>query len=435
MMLPCSSDDILAPLHRSRPLTRLMVLGIFGYFLSLPLVERGISQNDTGIVLGWLGFAFFLEAILAVSALLLARQTQNMNARPLAWSGAFLILAGIWSDVLATVFSTPDMAREANAIIIFLRENRFPLWVQYATGFTAQFLLTVISCALWVAFVHHLPRYRAVLLAMRPQSLVEFLWASLGGSTYFVKMHRLNISRSYRFIWWLILPLVVPFDRFWLALEWLQVVPVLPSLRGLVTFLQTLFPLVLLASWLLYVYFEQRDVLRSDPSFARHANQANLKTALIRFSIAIIGTCMLACFSGLTCLWATREPEFLEVRLENAPETVTLNTPFPITFLIENRGEQEALISRIKTTSWDSNETTVSEKLIFVLSNPPLRSTTEGPRTTLEYENTVLAPGETLRVELWFAGLQAGRVLLKTSVYSGLREKSAPSVFIQILSP
>ncbi|GEM_PF-2434862 len=431
-----SSAEALEILRKSRPFTRLLVLGTLLYFLSLPILQRGMDKNDARIVLTWVGFALLLEMALAVSALLLLRNGPKTSLMPLVWAGVLVIVAAIWSDVLATVFNTPDMTREGNAIIIFLRENGFALWIQYLVGFVAQFLLTVISCALWAAFARHLPLYQAALLAMRPQSLLEFLWASLGGRTYFSKTEHLKISRSYRFVWWLVLPLIMPFDRFFLALEWMKVLPAGSFLTPLVTFLQTGLSFVLLISWLLYIYFQNRAGLRSDPELTRRAHRANLKQAILRLSLLFIATCALTCLSGAGYLWLTREPEYLATRLEYAPETALLNQPFPVTLIIENIGARKAFVTSIQTTAWEPNETVVSEKLLFALAVPPASSShTYGPQTTLEYQNMTLLPGDTFRVKLWFSGVQPGEALLKTSIYSGWRKKMLPPVPIHILSP
>jgi len=430
-----ASEQLFQRIRKSQPLTRLIFGGVAAYLLSMPVLSWGISNNDARIVWGWIGFVLLTEGMLAISAILLAREGQPTRLMPLAWVGAFLIAAGIWSDVLATVFNTPDLARECNPIVIFLRENGFSLWLQYLVGFTAQFLLTVISCAFWVAFVHHLSQYKALIRAMRPQSLLEFIWASFGGQTYFAKTEKLKVSRSYRLIWWLVLPRILPFDRFYLALEWMNILSNSWETLGLVSFSQTAFVGVLLLSSLIYDYFEHRDVLRSDPAFTRRANQANLKGCLIRLSLIVVGTCVLACFSGFAYLWATREPEYLTVRTENAPQTMPLNTPFPITFIIQNTGAKEAAISKIQATVWLPDESAVSQNLLFVLALPPASVNTYGPQTTLEYQNMTLAPGETLRVELWFIGIEPGKVLLKTGIYSGWREKMTEPIPLTLGSP
>lgn len=419
MMLLPFSDELLQKVNSSRASTRLILLGVAAYYASTPLLQRGLSSQDARYVLGWLGFVILLEITLSAAAIRLARQGSRAYPAPLAWTGALLIAGGIWSDVLATVLNTPDLARECNPIIVFLRANGFSLWLQYLTGFTAQFLLTIISCALWIAFLRHLPQYKATLLAMRPQSLIEFVWASLGGRTYFTKTEKLKVSRSYRLVWWLILPAIMPFARFYLALEWMQVVPVSSILRPLVVFLQTLLPIFLLLSWAVYTYFENRDSLRSDPAFTRLANRANLKEGLIRFSLLAVFSCVLLCFSSFAYLWATREPEYLAARIESASETITVNEPFPITLIIENTGAKDAVVSRIEATAWQPGETTVSDKLLFVLVIPTASVNAYGPQTTLDLENVTLAPGETLQVQLWFAGREPGDVLLKTSIYSG----------------
>lgn len=191
----------------------------------------------------------------------------------------------------------------------------------------------------------------------------------------------------------------MPFDRFDVALEWMGMLPLSSMLRSIVAGLQTLLALVFWFGWLLYVYFQNRSSLRSDPALTRRANQDMLKQALIRFSLLLAATCALACFSVPAYLWATREPEYLQTRIESAPESVALNVPFPIILVIENTGSKAAGISKIQATVWEPDGAVVSEKLLFILTMPAASVNTYGPQPTLEYPNLRLLPGETLRLE------------------------------------
>lgn len=63
---------------------------------------------------------------------------------------------------LAGIYAHPLPSIREKAVIVMAGDHGV-----VAEG---QFLLTIISCALWIAFLRHLPQYKATLLAMRPQS-------------------------------------------------------------------------------------------------------------------------------------------------------------------------------------------------------------------------------------------------------------------------
>ncbi|MCC7118509.1 MAG: hypothetical protein IT310_08300 [Anaerolineales bacterium] len=364
-----SADEILQSIRKSQPLTRIIVGGILAYFVSMPLAQKGFSENHAGLVLGWLGFAICLEIALGVSAVLLAQRGEEKYSKILVWGGMGIIAFGIWSDVLATVYYTPDMKIEGNAIIIFLRENGFPLELQYFTGALAQLLLTVIACALWAAFVRHLPLYRSAILAMRPQSLIEFIKAALGGGTYFAKTQKLKNSRSYRFVWWLTLPNVLPFARIVLALDWMGLLPV-PSywLAPLVVWAQALLALSFLFSWLLYVYFENRDALRIDAELTARSTQALRKSCLLSLVIVVAGCCLATALFVPVYSWVTREPESLEVSADLPLDTIPVLSPFSVTYVIKNTGAENVEISRVQTTFWNAQRRFAEDNRLFRLA-------------------------------------------------------------------
>jgi hypothetical protein len=111
------SQDLLQTINASREYTR----AIFVFVVLLVLLEIVFSfvfstnQSSATIVIG--GLLLALEGLLVFPCLWLMRQGQLPASRPAIWIGSFFIVGGIWFDVLATVWMTPNMANEGNSFI------------------------------------------------------------------------------------------------------------------------------------------------------------------------------------------------------------------------------------------------------------------------------------------------------------------------------
>ena len=212
-------------IQSSRKSSRWILFFITVLILLLPIFSFLFSARQFVGTMTLACLTLTLVGLLIFPSLALARQGQEVFSKRILWVGNFLIVGGIWFDVLSTVWNTPNMSMEGNTFIIFMRENGFPLWSMYLVGFYAQASLTVISISLSTAFMRHWKIYLAGLLVLQPQTFLEYLIASFGGNTWYAKNNRLGISRSYRFLWLPVLIQIVPFARWELGLEWMGFLP------------------------------------------------------------------------------------------------------------------------------------------------------------------------------------------------------------------
>ena len=171
-------------IQSSRKSSRWILFFITVLILLLPIFSFLFSARQFVGTMTLACLTLTLVGLLIFPSLALARQGQEVFSKRILWVGNFLIVGGIWFDVLSTVWNTPNMSMEGNTFIIFMRENGFPLWSMYLVGFYAQASLTVISISLWTAFMRHWKIYLAGLLVLQPQTFLEYLIASFGGNTF-----------------------------------------------------------------------------------------------------------------------------------------------------------------------------------------------------------------------------------------------------------
>jgi hypothetical protein len=173
-----------------------------------------------------------LFAVAVVAALPLAAAGEDdAPAAPLL-AGWAVVLGGAACDIYATVTHSPDLAREGNPIIRGLLDNGMSLGQVYLFGAVLQVLFVGLGMVLWLGLLRH----RHTLVATMPPrgSVLAYLKAGTGGRelTYRQWCCPLTYSElpwAYHFAWWCGVAFVGGSAyRFYLALEWYEVVPVHP---------------------------------------------------------------------------------------------------------------------------------------------------------------------------------------------------------------
>lgn len=165
------------------------------------------------------------------------------RAHPAAFAagGSFLIAAA-GCDLFVTFRSDPYLNLEGNPYIRSLLDTtRHPYWLVYALVVATQGLFVGAFVTAWWAFLRHRDAIAGSVRAAAPRSCPEFLKAATGGGglTYrqwLFPLRPAEIPDPYHSVW--PAALAVSFGtsllRFWLAGEWLDVVPAGASLRGAV---------------------------------------------------------------------------------------------------------------------------------------------------------------------------------------------------------
>jgi hypothetical protein len=147
-------------------------------------------------------------------------------------AGWAVILGGAACDVYATLRHSPDLAREANPVIRGLLDNGQSLRQVYLFGAISQVLFVGLAMTLWLGLLKH--RHTLAGTMPRRGSLLAYLKAGTGGRerTYRQWLCPLTYSElpwAYHYAWWGAVVFVgVSVYRFYLALEWYQVVPTYP---------------------------------------------------------------------------------------------------------------------------------------------------------------------------------------------------------------
>jgi hypothetical protein len=398
---------------RKYSLAVLIFVVLFAFLSPIFSFLFSVSQATGVIVLGCL--MLILEGLLVIPCLGLARQGRTAFSTPVMWTGIFIIVGGIWFDVLATAWKTPDMGIEGNPFIIFMRQNGFPLWSMYLVGFYAQATLSLISVLLWVAFMRHWRTYLDVLLALQPQSFLEYLKAALGGNTWYAKINHIRVSRSYRFLWLPILLRIAPFDRWELGLEWVGVLPPSTFYRQMVSWGQVVGIFLLFLFGLVTFYYKKRgQIQRFDGNFLRASYLNLLRSVLIGSGILICGCCGLTAVFVPSVAYLTRPPDNLQVTLKQS-ETAQVNQLFFIELELANKGSVPLTVSQVFLDS--PGLPGIMESLSFVSSDPPAALQTLNGTRYLFIGHT-LVPGETKRLTFYFVPLLPGEFTGVISVLS-----------------
>lgn len=275
---------------------------LFSVILYVPLILCFSAFNTLEVLPSvQLGISFIfipLELLAAILSIKLARYGSTDYSKLLCWVGILIIAGGIWFDVIATILNTPDLSLEGNPIARLFLDSGFPIGFVYIFSFIAQSLLTVISCALWIALVRHYSVYMQVVWEFRPRSVFEFLSASLGGNTRFGRTTGLDVSKSYRIFWWAALWLATSFSRWALGFSWVKVLP--NSLAMGVVYLEKLVVVLIFFVHLAAVYFSQRGNHQMyDPQMDDGSRNTGERVAVSVLAAFISGVCsFIACTCG-----------------------------------------------------------------------------------------------------------------------------------------
>lgn len=185
------------------------------------LLQQG---NGLGFRLLSLPFLFAIEVAAVADSLSLARVGRRPPAAPLV-TGILLIVGGIWLDGTTTILLTPDFQLEDNPVIMTLRLARYPDWTLYFVWAAAHIMFTILACALWTAFLRHIPAYLHLIWAMDPHGWLQFLLTGLGINPRrpFIRQRPRSYPRAYRLFWICALALIAPFSRWLRGFEWLMV--------------------------------------------------------------------------------------------------------------------------------------------------------------------------------------------------------------------
>lgn len=209
-------------------------------------------------------FLYVLPATLlycTVLAFIIARNGQHKSRTIPLLVGVVLISGGTIFDMLATVIKSPDLNLEGNVFARLLLDSNHSLTFVYVYAIITQFLLTLLLCILWAAFLRHQQTLLTVTWESNPKSRSEFIKAALGGEGYswsvFFSFPKLS-SPYYKRVMYhslLFLACILPpisLYRWWLGAEWFNFVPNLTDSTIAISFM--VLGIILYLAWLLREY-------------------------------------------------------------------------------------------------------------------------------------------------------------------------------------
>jgi hypothetical protein len=147
-------------------------------------------------------------------------------------AGWAVILGGAACDIFATVTHSPDLDREANPVIRGLLDNGLSIEGVYFIAAVLQLLWVLLALVLWLGILKH----RHTLAATMPPrgSLLVYFKAGTGGRElsyrqWLCPLTYADLPWAYHLVWWTSVVFIgASVYRFYLALEWYEVVPMHP---------------------------------------------------------------------------------------------------------------------------------------------------------------------------------------------------------------
>lgn len=157
--------------------------------------------------------------------------------------GILFVAGAAATDLFSTVFINPDLSLEANPYVRELLDHGHSLTFVYAHTALTQAASVLLLCGLWVTFLRHLPVLIESIAESHPAGRIEFLKAATGGShltirQWLVPLRMSELPRMYHCLWPLAISITfaVSLLRWYVALEWMDVIEPVILWRGLVLF-------------------------------------------------------------------------------------------------------------------------------------------------------------------------------------------------------
>lgn len=170
-------------------------------------------------------FPLGLAGVAGFTLLLLREGTGTVRTLPLLIGSAYLV-GGVLADVGATLHHTPDLSREANPVIVALRDAGYGTRFLLLYGGAVQILHLFFLCVLWAAFLRHLDPWLDFAMSFKPRSFGHFLRMALSGREvswvgFLLPFVRARRKRFYC-IFWVIVPILlgIALVRWYLAGVW-----------------------------------------------------------------------------------------------------------------------------------------------------------------------------------------------------------------------
>lgn len=231
-------------LHHNRPLRDFIMFGgvASAALVADMLVDLLFPQHSFRLV------TTYVLPLLAICGLaLLLRVNRSGTRRASMWAtfiGVAFVAGAAATDLFSTVFVNPDLSLEANPYVRKLLDHGHSLPFVYAHTALTQAASVLLLCGLWVTFLRHVPVLIESIAESHPAGRIEFLKAATGGShltvrQWLVPLRMSELPLMYHCLWPLAVSIIfaVSLLRWYVALEWMDVIEPAILWRGMVLFL------------------------------------------------------------------------------------------------------------------------------------------------------------------------------------------------------
>lgn len=152
------------------------------------------------------------------------------------WVGVFIVLGGALIDIIVTVFCSPDLSREGNPIVVLLFDLNFSLVMIYTVLFCIQVLMVSTCIILWASFLKIYPK----LLRNIPYKNLFITckwWIGCGKMSFLDFILNRNSNYCFFISFCTFLLVLSHLNRWYCAMEWLNLVPFSRLIPGAVVFM------------------------------------------------------------------------------------------------------------------------------------------------------------------------------------------------------
>lgn len=203
----------------------LMVAGLMTCVLLLNK-QGGLRAVSTAGALFSLGVGLYYS-------LLLFKALPGKVSLPYLSKGVCVILGGALLDITVTIWCSPDLSREGNPIALLLFDLNYRLWMVYLILFCVQVLMVGTTLSLWASFVKVYPQ---LIKAIPYKNLFTTCkwWLGSGQMSFKDFLLGRNINYCFTLSFSTFLLVLSQLNRFYLAMEWLDLVPMSRIVPGII---------------------------------------------------------------------------------------------------------------------------------------------------------------------------------------------------------
>jgi hypothetical protein len=230
-----------------------VVLAVFMAIFVLVLTLLFVQPLSTRTLLAYL-LAIPGVALLPALVLVCRKGPEPANTVALA-AGMVFIWIGVAFDIFATLWHSPDLAREANPAIRAFADSGHSLALSYVYLAGVAVVSSLALSIWWAIFLRHKEALLALSFRAEPQSFARFFKAATGGAAlswrqYFLPMKLAELPAAYPVVvgYGPFIVLMATFAHIYAALIWFRLVSH-PSIVGVLLW-STLLALAVYAVWL-----------------------------------------------------------------------------------------------------------------------------------------------------------------------------------------